>query len=145
MRQVHILALLTGLASCTGEPAPHLEFRAQCAASEPGASAVEIQGQRVWFGPARQFALDAAVAVTDAQGHPAITLILDPAERAQFEAFTTVTVEGPLGIFLGGELIAAPAVQSVTTGRFTFCNEAGGWTPADRDRWIGRIKEGFAP
>ena len=137
-----LLALLS--VGCGDKLAPEargLVFRAQCAASEPGALAVTVQGQQAWFGPPRRFALDSAAATTDEQGHPAITLTLAAAEAPRFEAFTAVSVEGPLGIFVDGELIAAPAVRAVAGGRFTFCNEAGGWTAAERDRWLGRVQE----
>lgn len=136
-----LLALLC--CACGGADAPRergLTFRAQCAAGEPGAVAVTVQGQQAWFGPARRFALEAAFPVTDEQVHPAITLVLAPEARAQFEAFTSISVAGPLGIFLDGELVAAPAVQTVPAGRFTFCNEAGGWTAQDRDRWLQRLR-----
>jgi preprotein translocase subunit SecD len=116
-------------------------FRAQCAASEPGALAVTVQGQPAWFGQARSFEVKFALTTTDEQGHPAITFHLAEKEILPFEAFTSVSVEGPLGIFLDGELIAAPAVQSVKGGSFTFCNEADGWTAQDRDRWLQRIQD----
>lgn len=143
MPRAALALLLLAAAACGGgapSAAPGLVFRAQCAAEEPGALAVEVQGQAAWFGPARRFALEAALPATDAQGHPALTLVLAPEAARQFEAFTAVSVAGPLGIFLDGELVAAPAAQPVANGRFTFCNEAGGWSAADRDRWLARIR-----
>lgn len=141
MPSIFLSLILVLLASCTNEDAPGLVFRAQCAFSEPGALAVTVQDQKAWFGPPRRFALQSATASTDEQGHPAITLTLAAAEAPRFEAFTAVSVEGPLGIFLDDELLAAPAVRPVSGGRFTFCNEAGGWTVEDRDRWLGRVQK----
>lgn len=123
------------LSSATG-----LTFRAQCGAQEPGALAVAVQDQTAWFGPPRQFPLAGIAGVDDAQGHPAIRIEIAPESIRQFEAFTSVSVAGPLGVFLDGELVAAPAIQPVDNGRFTFCNEAGGWTAADRDRWLARLR-----
>ncbi len=143
MRCAAFLLLAAASACARGAAAPReagLIFRAQCAADAPGAVAVNVQGQQAWFGPPRRFRLDSAFPVTDGQGHPALTFVLDAADHAQFEAFTAVSVAGPLGIFLDGELLAAPAVKTVAGGRFTFCNEVGGWTAADRDRWLERIR-----
>ena len=101
---------------------------------------VLVQGTQAWFGPARRFPLASAVAVNDGAGHPAIQLFFSPSARKDFEGYTTATVSGPLGIFVDGELVAVPASQPVPDGNFTFCNEAGGWTAADRDRWLARIR-----
>jgi hypothetical protein len=115
-------------------------FRAQCGAQEPGALAVAVQDQTAWFGPPRQFRLAGITGVDDAQGHPAIRIEIAPEAIRQFEAFTSVSVAGPLGVFLDGELVAAPAIQPVDNGRFTFCNEAGGWSATDRDLWLARMR-----
>lgn len=137
------LFLLTALLGCTrAEPTPDsaLEFRAQCLPDAAGAIAAEVQGIAAWFGPPRRFAIDGYWPVQDAQGHPAIRIEIAPEARAAFEAYTTAGVSGPVGLFLAGELIAVPAMLPVADGRFTFCNEAGGWSTADRDAWLARLR-----
>lgn len=131
------------LAACAREappPVSALEFRAQCFADDSGAIAAEVQGIPAWFGPPRRFAIAGLYAATDAQGHPAIRVEIAPESRASFEAFTTAGVSGPVGLFVDGALIAVPSIQPIADGRFTFCNEAGGWSAADRDAWLARMR-----
>lgn len=143
MRTTAPALLLFLLAACAREeltPASALEFRAQCFADDPGAIAAEVQGIPAWFGPPRRFAVAGLYAATDAQGHPAIRVEIAPEAHASFEAFTAAGVSGPIGLFVDGALIAVPSIQPITDGRFTFCNEAGGWTAADRDAWLARMR-----
>jgi hypothetical protein len=136
------LALALALSCARTEPAPvsALEFRPQCFADDPGAIAAEVQGIPAWFGPPRRFAIAGIFAATDAQGHPAIRVELAPEAHASFAAFTSAGVSGPVGLFVDGALIAVPSIQPIADGRFTFCNEAGGWSAADRDAWLARMR-----
>lgn len=140
-----VLLVLAGLFACARQPAEPpggvgVEFRPQCQEEDADALETVVQGITAWFGPPRRFPLDRIDAVTDAQGHPAIRLEVAPEARAAFEAWTTVGISGPIGIFVDGELVAVPAIQPVADGRFQFCNEAGGWSAADRDRWLARLR-----
>lgn len=143
MRRALALGIALALASCSGAEEvnpPGLQFRAQCFKDAPGAIAATVQGIPAWFGTPRTFPITAYHPVNDGQGHPAIQVSIEGTAHAKFEAFTLAGVSGPVGLFLDGELIAVPSIQTITDGRFTFCNEAGGWTPTDRDRWIERLR-----
>lgn len=146
MRPAAYLSLLfaLGCARADRDAPAGLEFRAQCFADAPGALAATVQGIPAWFGPPRRFAVDGIHAAVDAQGHPAIRIELAPAETAAFAAWSIAGVAGPVGVFADGELIAVPAMQPVEDGVFTFCNEAAGWTAADRDRALARMRAAAA-
>lgn len=142
MKYLSALLLLCALA-CTQSKAPALHgliFRAQCYEEDEGALETVVQGISAWFGPARSFPIAAYHPAQDAQGHPAIRVELEASAHAAFEAYTIAGVAGPIGLFLDGELIAVPSIQPIGNGRFTFCNQAGGWTAADRDRWLQRLR-----
>jgi len=99
-----------------------------------------VQGISAWFGPPRRFEIEGFYPTEDAQGHPAIRVQIAAADHDAFEAYTIAGVSGPVGLFLGRDLIAVPSIQPIADGRFTFCNEAGGWAAADRDLWLGRLR-----
>jgi len=135
-----ISCLALGCARAEPADTTGLVFRAQCFKGDPGAVEVVVQGIPAWFGPPRAFALAGVFPSTDARGHPAIRVAVAPEARAQFEAYTTASASGPVGLFLDRELIAVPSIQPIADGSFSFCNEAGGWTDADRDRWLTRLR-----